>query len=169
MARAMQSPALIQANNKIMESMAKVPTPQTVDLSEAALATPEGQKAVQDNLMMAEIAPDRGNLEMTQKILKHAEAGLLNVSPQQLRALKVAEGLLQAVQDAHSSGNYMGLDGVPFIVSQDILTEEKARKKDHDSALSYTNQVLGAMRLGRPEQAKMALENFMEFVTHMNN
>ena len=168
-ARAMQSPALIQANNKIMESMAKVPTPQTVDLSEAALATPEGQKAVQDNLMMAEIAPDRGNLEMTQKILKHAEAGLLNIPPQQLRALKVAEGLLQAVQDAHSSGNYMGLDGVPFIVSQDILTEEKARKKDHDSALSYTNQVLGAMRLGRPEQAKVALENFMEFVTHMNN
>lgn len=168
-ARAMQSPALIQANNKIMESMAKVPTPQTVDLSEAALATPEGQKAVQDNLMMAEIAPDRGNLEMTQKILKHAEAGLLNIPPQQLRALKVAEGLLQAVQDAHSSGNYMGLDGVPFTVSQDILTEEKARKKDHDSALSYTNQVLGAMRLGRPEQAKMALENFMEFVTHMNN
>ena len=168
-ARAMQSPALIQANNKIMESMVKVPTPQTVDLSEAALATPEGQKAVQDNLMMAEIAPDRGNLEMTQKILKHAEAGLLNIPPQQLRALKVAEGLLQAVQDAHSSGNYMGLDGIPFTVSQDILTEEKARKKDHDSALSYTNQVLGAMRMGRPEQAKMALENFMEFVTHMNN
>lgn len=168
-ARAMQSPALIHANNKIMESMDKVPTPKTSDLTEASLSTPEGQKAVQDNVIMAELAPDRANLEMTQKILKHAQAGLLSLIPQQMRALKVAEGLLQAVQDAHASGNYMGLEGIPFVVSQDILTNDKSRKKDHDSALAYTNQVLGAMRIGRPEQAKMALENFMEFVTHMNN
>ena len=168
-ARAMQSPALIHANNKIMESMDKVPTPKTTDLTEASLSTAEGQKAVQDNVIMAELAPDRANLEMTQKILKHAQAGLLSLTPQQMRALKVAEGLLQAVQDAHASGNYMGLEGIPFLVSQDILTNDKSRKKDHDSALAYTNQVLGAMRIGRPEQAKMALENFMEFVTHMNN
>lgn len=164
------SPAVRRALRQINEIAAKQQESGVIQpVTEASLDTVEGQQNVRNAITVAELHPDKGNLDANENILTHAANGKLELTPGQLRALQASVGLLRARAKMEKAIAESGLTTAKDVVSSQVVAGNDPLRKIAMSALQHTKGVLSAMRGNNSDLGQARLEDFGLFVTHMQN
>lgn len=140
-------------------------------VSEADLNTVEGRQNIENAVAVADMFPDRGNLEANEQILTHARNGRLNLSPTQLKSLEASTSLLRARRKMEETIAQSGLSKVRDVVSSQIVAGNDPLRKTVGkmSAAQHTKEVLRGAQSGNTEKAAASLWDFGLFVQHMQN
>jgi hypothetical protein len=138
------------------------------DVTDESLATPEGQQNVKNAIAVAQVNPDKGNLQANEQILYQASQGRLNLSENEATALRASIALLREKKRAADEQARLGLRPID-VVSNEIQTDKKDPNAGKKSAAQYTNEILSAYRSGNRDLASTRLADFGMFVQHMQN
>lgn len=169
MANVLRSPKVNSALEAADNLMLQMQENSTLDINEQTVATPEGQQQVQVAVSIAERNPDKANLETSEKILFQADQGRLELAPKQRTALETSVNLLRSARVYQEQAAALGHPTTSDIVSREITTDRVNGESLKQSALGFTQQVVGAMRQNDPTVAQARLEEFGLFVQHMQN
>lgn len=169
MANVLRSPKVNSALEAADNLMLQMQENSTLDINEQTVATPEGQQQVQVAASIAERNPDKANLETSEKILFQADQGRLELAPKQRTALETSVNLLRSARVYQEQAAALGHPTVSDAVSREITTDRVNGESLKQSALGFTQQVVGAMRQNDPTVAQARLEEFGLFVQHMQN
>lgn len=160
----------VQRAFRTMETLMKNAAVQKMTpVSEAELNTPEGTKKVNTAIAVANLAPDQGNLEVVQGILKHAEEGRLDLTTDQRNALNASIALLKARKTLEQAISERGLQSAKDVVSSQIVAGNDPLRKHALSALQHTKGIVSAMKGNNTQVAQARLQDFGLFVQHMKN
>lgn len=169
MANVLRSPKVNSALEAADNLMLQMQENSTLDINEQTVATPEGQQQVQVAASIAERNPDKANLETSERILYQADQGRLELAPKQRTALETSVNLLRSARVYQEQAAALGHPTVSDAVSREITTDRVNGESLKQSALGFTQQVVGAMRQNDPTVAQARLEEFGLFVQHMQN
>lgn len=159
----------VQRAFRTMETLMKSAAVQKMTpVSEAELNTPEGTKKVNTAIAVANLAPDQGNLETVQGILKHADEKRLDLTPDQRNSLNASIGLLRARKALEQAIAERGLTPKDVVSSQIVAGNDPLRKHAQ-SALQHTKGIVSAMKGNNIQVAQARLQDFGLFVQHMKN
>ena len=162
------SPTIKNAMKQIHDIMVAQGATVISPVMEEELNTPAGKQKVQSIITAANIAPDQGNLDATESILKHAKEGKLTLTPEQTTALNASVALLRARKELEEKNKQFGLNASD-IVSSEILTDRGVKDNNARSATQYTQEILSAVRRGNTLGATQLLYDMGLFVKHMKN
>ena len=162
------SPTIKNAMKQIHEIMVAQGATVISPVMEEELNTPAGKQKVQSIITAANIAPDQGNLDANESILKHAKEGKLNLTPEQTTTLNASTALLRARKELEEKNKQFGLNAAD-IVSSEILTDRGVKDNNARSASQYTQEILSAVRRGNTLGAAQLLSDMGLFVKHMRN
>ena len=162
------SPTIKNAMKQIHEIMVAQGATVISPVMEEELNTPAGKQKVQSIITAANIAPDQGNLDANESILKHAKEGKLNLTPEQTTTLNASTALLRARKELEEKNKQFGLNATD-IVSSEILTDRGVKDNNARSATQYTQEILSAVRRGNTLGAAQLLYDMGLFVKHMRN
>lgn len=161
---------------KAMDNFLNKVTPETVDtvvpaISESEIATPKGQSAVRNALLLAQRAPEKNSLSGITAILKHARNGKLVLKDIEFKSLQASLALVQAAKDIEAHNKASGNKTPSNIVTGNILTDDAYRVEGgpRESASEYTRNIIAAMKSGNTELALDYLSEMAIFVEHMGN
>lgn len=163
-----KTPKVMNALNVINKLVTQTAEQGIQDITEESLSTPEGQQNVKNAVAVAQVHPDKGNLQANEQILYQASQGKLNLTPNEATALRASIALLQAKQTAAAQQSRLGLRPVD-LVSNQIQTDKSDANTGKKSAAQYTNEILAAYRSGNRDLAAARLSDFGMFVQHMQN
>lgn len=169
MANVLRSPKVNSALEAADNLMLQMQENSTLDINEQTVATPEGQQQVQVAASIAERNPGKANLETSEKILFQADQGRIDLDPKQRTALETSVNLLRSARAYQEQAAALGHPTVSDVVSREITTDRVNGESLRQSALGFTQQVVGAMRQNDPAVAQARLEEFGLFVQHMQN
>lgn len=159
----------VQRALRAIETLTKSAAVQNMTpVSEAELNTPEGTKKVNTAIAVANLAPDQGNLEAVQGILKHADEGRLDLTTDQRRSLDASYGLLRARRVLEQAIAERGVTAKDVVSSQVVAGNDPLRKHAQ-SALQHTKGIVSAMKGNNTQVAQARLQDFGLFVQHMKN
>lgn len=161
---------------KAMDNFLAKVTPETVDtvvpaISESEVATPKGESAVRNALLLAQRAPEKNSLSGITAILKHARNGKLVLKDFEFKSLQASLALVQAAKDIEAHNKASGAKTASNIVTGNILTDDAYRVEGgpRESASEYTRNIIAAMKSGNTELALDYLSEMATFVEHMGN
>lgn len=164
------SPAVSRALRKLNEVVAKQQENALIKpVTEASIDTVEGRQNIKNAVAVATLTPDKGNLEATEQILTHAASGKLNLTIEQLQALRGSRELLRARAKLEAGIAAGGLKKAKDVVSSQVVAGNDPLRKIAKSALQHTNEILSAMRGRNTDLGAARLEDFGKFVQHMQN
>lgn len=169
MANVLRSPKVNSALEAADNLMLQMQEKSTLDINEQTVTTPEGQQQVQVAASIAERNPDKANLETNEKILFQADQGRINLDPKQRTALETSVNLLRSARAYQEQAATLGHPTTSDVVSREITTDRVNGESLKQSALGFTQQIVGAMRQNDPAVAQARLEEFGSFVQHMQN
>ncbi|QDH84159.1 hypothetical protein Axy13_050 [Achromobacter phage vB_AxyP_19-32_Axy13] len=158
------TPKVGRAMRAVQQMLAKA---EVAPVTEASLATPEGQQNVQVAVAKADVAPETSNPEVINTILKHAAEGKIQLSGGQRAALQSAAALLQGAREYDAQAKSLGLRPQD-VVSMQIKTDE-SRGEGQQSALQHAKGIRSAYNAGNMELAAARLDDFLKFAQHMQN
>jgi ABC-type dipeptide/oligopeptide/nickel transport system ATPase subunit len=162
------SPTIKNAMKQVHEIMVAQGATVISPVMEEELNTPAGKQKVQSIITAANIAPDQGNLDATESIMKHAKEGKLTLTPEQTTTLNTSVALLRARKELEEKNKQFGLNAAD-IVSSEILTDRGVKDNNARSATQYTQEILSAVRRGNTLGAAQLLNDMGLFVQHMKN
>lgn len=136
-------------------------------VTEASLATPEGQRNVQNIVATAELAPAQANPEIIDQVLAHADSGKLQLTPAQIASLKAVKTLLDTAKADALERERLGLRPLDVVSGQ--VTTDKEGAGNKQSALQHANGIRAAYRAGDRDLAAARLTDFLKFAQHMQN
>ncbi len=143
---------------------------EAAPITEAELATPEGQTRVGKAITVAEHNPAGANLEQINTLLQHADTGKLALSPEQRAALQTAAGIIETDRKMLTEREALGITETSDVVSGQILTDRDTGVESKQlSASQHAKGIVAAMKAGETEVATRRLERFMDFAQHMQN
>jgi hypothetical protein len=157
MANVQNTPSVLKALGTIQEIVAKQ-AQAPVDVT-----NPED---VRNAATVAEMAPDKANLDNNEKILYQASQGNLQITPEQKAALQTSVAILRAAKAADEEAVRLGDQSKAAQVSRNVRTEEGEKGK---SALQYAQGVMSAWKAGNTDLATDRLGAMKDFVQHMDN
>lgn len=169
MANVLRSPKVNSALEAADNLMLQMQENSQVEINDQTVNTPEGQQQVQVAASIAERNPDKANLETSERILYQADQGRLELAPKQRTALETSVNLLRSARVYQEQAAALGHPTVSDAVSREITTDRVNGESLKQSALGFTQQVVGAMRQNDPTVAQARLEEFGLFVQHMQN
>jgi hypothetical protein len=150
--------ATVISNTDACNGRRSIPNYKAVQLD-----TPAGKQKVNAIITAANIAPDQGNLDATESIMKHAKEGKLNLTPEQTTTLNASVALLRARKELEEKNKQFGLNAAD-IVSSEILTDRGVKDDNARSATQYTQEILSAVRRGNTLGAAQLLNDMGLFV-----
>ena len=162
------TPSVQRALRAIETLIKSAAVQQMAPVSETELGTPEGTKKVNTVIAVADLAPDQGNLEAVQGILKHANEGRLDLTTDQRRSLDASVALLLARKVLEKAIAEKGLSPKDVVSSQIVAGNDPLRKHAQ-SALQHTKGIISAMKGNNVQVAQARLQDFGLFVQHMKN
>ena len=136
-------------------------------VTEESLATPEGQRNVQNIVATAELAPAKANPEIINQVLAHVGSGLLQLTQAQLASLKAVKTLLDTAKADAAERERLGLRPMDVVSGQ--VTTDKEGAGNKQSALQHANGIRAAYRAGDRDLAGARLADFLKFAQHMQN
>ena len=136
-------------------------------VSESELSTPKGQAAVETNIAVATLAPEKADLQNLDLIVKHAAEGKIQLPEKQRLAIENARALLRAAKAYNDEAQRLGLTPAD-IVTKEITTQENTAQK-LPSGLAHATQIKNAYRAGDMEEAKQLMTEAVQFAQHMQN
>lgn len=164
-----QSPKMAASLAKVHELINKVAVDTTVPIPDEAIATPDGQLVAQAQIAVAMHAPEKANPAAVKAILAHAENGKIQLKPHEVRALQLAEAIALAAQEydaeVEASGHNV-TDGIK-LTGKDVVTRDD--REERGSVVSHSQGILKAMQAGDMQGARTRMQEFGNFVRHMQN
>lgn len=136
-------------------------------VTEESLATPEGQRNVQNIVATAELAPAKANPEAINQVLAHIDSGKLQLTPAQIASLKTVKTLLDTAKADAAERERLGLRPLDVVSGQ--VTTDKEGAGNKQSALQHANGIRTAYRAGDRDLAAARLTDFLKFAQHMQN
>lgn len=169
LANVTRSPKVDRALQTADNLLAQAAENTEVDINEQTVNTPEGQRQVEVATAVSTRHPDQANLETNEKILFQAQQGNLQLSDKQRVALESSVNLLRSARAYQEQAAAMGHPNVSDVVSRQITTDRVNNQAIKQSALGFTQQIVGAMRQNDPVIAQARLEELGMFAQHMQN
>lgn len=133
------------------------------------LRTPDGQAAVRATVGAAQLDPTSVNGETAKSILANAKTAGIDLSEQQITALKVASEILDAAANHTATVKERGLEKKSIDAVSGEIRSDSIESKKQWSASQHMKAIMTAMATGDLETAKHSMENFMGFAEHMRN
>ena len=165
-----QSASVSKALNRIDEIAQKAnENGELKPVDEAELNTPEGKQAVRNTIAVAEASPLNGNADANDQILRHAEAGKVNITPAQRIALQTSSSLIRAQQARLEELNRLKLTTNRDVVSEDILTRDSGQESRQPSVATHVKRIIAAARSGDQELTSAYVNSLVRFAQHMQN
>jgi hypothetical protein len=166
MIAASKNPRIVSALQTAMDRAAGI---EIAPVTEASLATPEGQQNIQNAVTKAQLAPEQGNLEANKQILYQAAQGKIQLTDAQRNALELSNSLLdaqeKALQALKDQGNFKEQDRV----AEEITTGKTGREGFDYSGRQHSEAIVRSMNAGDTTMAQTLLTDFGKFVQHMQN
>lgn len=162
-----ESPAVLSALQTVEAALSRQAEQPPVDLSEARLATPEGQADLQDAITTAQVAPDKSNQQTNNTILEQASRGRINLTPQQTSALNAANTLLVAAKAGEeAAARLRHTDSRADAVRRNVIMENGEKGK---SVLQHAQDIAAAAQAGNVNLAAGRLFHLREFAQNQIN
>lgn len=163
---ASKNPRITSALQTAMDRAAGI---EITPVTEASLSTPEGQQNIQNAVTVAQLAPEKANLEANKQILYQAAQGKIQLSDAQRNALELSNSLLdaqeKALQTLKDQGNFKEQDRV----AEEITTGKTGREGFDYSGRQHSEAIVRSVNAGDLPLAKTLLADFGKFVQHMQN
>lgn len=161
-----------------------------ISLTEENLNTPEGERGIQREITQAMLSPGTGNLQNQELILKHAEDGKLNLTPEQLAALRGSRALLRAKEEMEEDlvrerATKAGKDPaevlanrhlrIQFVSHREFVSAQIAHGQPDKGAgrlpstAMLLDAVVRAMQAGNKKLAQDYLTHLAKFAQHFSN
>lgn len=156
------TPTVMSAIDKVM-GMVDAAEARKADVTAESLATPDGVQAAQDAISIAELAPEKGDLATTEKILQQVAQGNLTVTPRQKAALDTSVALLRAVQAADQAAVASG-NADPVSLNVSSVDGEKG-----PSLTQHAKGIMSAWKSGDRNLAADRLLDLKNFAQGMSN
>jgi hypothetical protein len=157
-----KTPKVMDAIGKIQSALEKRAA-KAVEITDEMLETPEGQKAVNDVINVAILAPEKGNLETTERVLNQVSRGKLQISPEQKAALDTSVAMLRAVAAADKEAQALG-ETDPVSLNISSVEGEKG-----PSLTQHAKGIMSAWKAGDRNTAAARLVEFHNFAKGMSN
>lgn len=157
-----KNPEITKVTQAIQELMSQEGVLPKVD--ETSHTTPEGLAAIQTAVQVAQVAPNKGNLESNRAILAQNENGDISLTESQQAAIRVSIALLSAEKNRDRSSTILGEGALN--TGKEITFEGGAK------GLSITEHAMGILKAlsnKDTERAKESLEDLGMFAQHMAN
>ena len=157
-----KNPEITKVTQAIQELMSQEGVLPKVD--ETSHTTPEGLAAIQTAVQVAQVAPNKGNLESNRAILAQNENGDISLTESQQAAVRVSIALLSAEKNRDRSSTILGEGALN--TGKEITFEGGAK------GLSITEHAMGILKAlsnKDTERAKESLEDLGMFAQHMAN
>lgn len=138
-------------------------------VDDATVSTPSGQQTVRNAIAVAEASPQNANPEANDQILRHAEAGKVQLTPAQRVALQTSSVLVRAERARLEEIARLGLKSNQDIVSEDITIRDAGQDTKTPSVAGHVKRIVAAARTGNQELAATYLTSFLRFAQHMQN
>lgn len=135
-------------------------------VTEASLATPQGQQEVQNSIAVASYAPEKADLATTEQILYHAAQGRINITPEQKAILNTSAGIQRAIKATGDEIAKFGNGAKAAKVTNEILSKEGPKGK---STLQHAKEIVSAYKAGNVDLARDRIAGLGQFVQHMQN
>lgn len=177
LAQADKTPEVRKAEEHISNILSPEQIQRTIDLfgSDQAIRTPEGQAAAKATASAMALNPGMGNRQAAELILKHANRGVLQLTPNQRSAVQITLDLTTQHENMLAEKERLGIKDVIDLVSGEIISNSDptaARNKDGSEKRSlrwYANRIQKAMHSANPEEAAGWMEELGLFAQHMQN
>lgn len=161
-----------------------------ISLTEENINTPEGERQVQREITQAMLSPGTGNLQNQELILKHVDDGRLNLTPEQLAALRGSRALLRAKEEMEENlvrerATKAGKDPakvladrhlrIQFISHRELISAQIAHGQPDKGAgrlpstAMLLDAVVRAMQAGNKKEARDYLIHLAQFAQHFSN
>lgn len=157
--------AAVQAAQQIIEQ----PQLDIAPVTEESLNTPEGQRNIDTAIKVAQVAPEKGNLEANQQILYHAAQGTIQLSPAQIKALEVSSGLIQAERNSQQMMETLNLSDAALSVNKQITIGSGKEQVKGDSLAQHAKKIYRALMNQDNELAEQHLADLGGFVQTLLN
>lgn len=157
-----KTPKVMDAIGKIQDALEKREA-KAAEITDEMLETPEGQKAVNDVINVAILAPEKGNLETTERVLNQVSRGKLQISPEQKAALDTSVAMLRAVAAADKEAQALG-ETDPVSLNISTIEGEKG-----PSLTQHAKGIMSAWKAGDRDTAAARLVEFHNFAKGMSN
>ncbi|UKL14807.1 single subunit virion RNA polymerase [Stenotrophomonas phage C121] len=145
----------------VLEVRSMMDEVQQEAVTDESIQTPEGQKAADNIITVAEAAPTSSNVEAIDSVLNQDAKGTLNLTNDQRASLKVARALVDAINNSKAQN------------ASDVVHGELIAFKDQGSkgpSLAQLSQaVLRQYRNGDTEAARGNLSHLRDLAQHMQN
>lgn len=140
--------------------------PVIAPVTQESIATPEGQQNIDTAIKVAQVAPEKGNLEANQQILYHAGIGDIQLTRAQEHALEISNALIQAERASQALGNTLNLSEDALRVNKQITLETGEKGK---SIADHARGIYHALLNNDQEAAAQYLTELGNFAEHMGN
>lgn len=157
-----KNPEITKVTQAIQELMSQEGVLPKVD--ETSHTTPEGLAAIQTAVQVAQVAPNKGDLDSNRAILAQNENGDISLTESQQAAIRVSIALLSAEKNRDRSSTILGEGALN--TGKEITFEGGAK------GLSITEHAMGILKAlsnKDTEKAKESLEDLGMFAQHMAN
>lgn len=162
------NPKVAQAIGTAMQLINQAVAKKTIaPVVESEMDTAQGQAAVEANIAVATLAPEKADLKSVELIMKHAAEGKIQLPEKQRIALETARALLRGAMDYNAESERLGMTPVD-IVTKEITTQEGSSEK-LPSGLVHAMQIKQAYRAGNMEEARQLMVEAAQFAQHMQN
>ncbi|UCR75508.1 putative virion-associated RNA polymerase [Alcaligenes phage vB_Af_QDWS595] len=160
------TPEAVKARKAVTEEMENL---NIEPVSDQDVQTPEGVSQSMKVVTQAQVAPGKGNPDTIENLLMQADRGLVSLNPSQRRALTASLNLLRAARNYTNALESAGIETAGDVVSREILSEGRGRGIKFKSAYEHTKDILRSLRSNDRQAAEQYLQEFSNFVDHMNN
>lgn len=133
------------------------------------IKTPAGQQAARNAVTVAQVSPEKANPETNDKILFHADKGLINLTDNQKIALKNSSILVRAQQAYNLQASKDNLTPQDYVTKNILVGDQDEGNVDKKSILQHTQRIIQAYRSGNHDIAAAYLDRFGKFAQHMQN
>lgn len=168
-----QSPTIVSALTKALSLADSGKLDEQIPaVTTESLNTPEGVQAIQSTVTAANISPTAIAPEKIEAILKHADDGLVTLTPSQKAILQTSLDAINAHKAYLDQVKANGLTQTKDIVSSQIFSANdplRARDDQPASAIQHMTRIRQAVQSGNTAKAQSYLQDLGKFVQHMKN
>lgn len=155
------------SSEAVQQIIERFSTPESV-------ATPEGQKAVQEVVAAITLNPTASTKAANDFIMKHFTGGQITLSERQQQALAASNAVIAAHDNFLAKQQAQGLTKAQDLVNGQIIGNEASSIKGKAdryrmSGRQYVNAILNNLQTGNIEFASELLEDLGLFAQHMQN
>lgn len=141
-------------------------TPEIAPIEPETINTPESQQNINTAIQLAQVAPEKGNLETNEQILYHAERGDIQLTSEQQSALVISNALIRAERNAQSRGSQLQLSADAMRVNKEVTLESDEKGK---SIADHAKGIYLSLLNGNEEAATQQLTELGNFAQTMSN